>query len=82
MEAIRKIVKAGVLAQIIDLPWKSKDMQVEIIVMPMDEAVVIPTPSSPGKSLKGRLKKYADPALLEKEQFAWKNHIAEKYGTL
>ena len=29
-------------------------------------------------SLKGRLKRYANPALLEKESSAWENHIAEK----
>jgi hypothetical protein len=32
-----------------------------------------------GKSLKGRLKKFANPALLEKESSAWENHIVEKY---
>ncbi len=80
MEAIRKIVRAELLAPIIELPWKSRDMQVEVIVIPVDETTINADTSD--KSLKGSLKKYADPALLEKEESAWKNHIVEKYGTL
>ena len=62
MEAIRKIVNANILSPVIDLPWKSKDMQVEVIVIPLDKAISHRTAT--GKSLKGCLKKYANPALL------------------
>jgi hypothetical protein len=37
MEAVRKIMNADALASLIDLPWKGKDMKVEIIVMPAPE---------------------------------------------
>lgn len=80
MEAIRKVVRADQLASIIDLPWKRGDMRVEVIVLPLDEAV--PAPSVGHKSLKGSLKKYADPALLDKEQDAWEAQAAAKHGTL
>ena len=81
MDAIRKIVNADTLAPIIDLPWKSKDLQVEVIVMPLNEETAHRT-TSIGKKLKGCLKEYANPALLEREQYAWENNITEKYGTI
>ena len=78
MEIARKIVAADTLTPIIDLPWKSKNMQVEVIVVPWNE-----TPKSGvmlRKSSKGCLKAYANPSLWEEEQSAWKNTIVEKYG--
>ncbi len=78
MEAVRKIVDAGLLARIIDLPWETKNMRVEIIVMPFGETAE--STGLPTVSLKGRLKEYADPALVEKERQAWGNHTAQKYG--
>jgi len=39
MEAVRKVVSANVITPIIDLPWKSKNMQVEVIVMPLNETI-------------------------------------------
>jgi hypothetical protein len=38
MEAIRKIVSVDMLSPIISLPWK-RDMQVEIIIMPVEEKI-------------------------------------------
>ena len=78
MEAVRTVVSANTLTPIIDLPWKSRDMQVEVIIVPLSEASRGRT--STGKSPKGFLKAYANPALWESEQQAWKNSIAEKYG--
>ena len=37
MEAIRKIVNADVIKPIIDLPWATKGLQVEIIVFPASQ---------------------------------------------
>ena len=39
MEAIRKIVSVDILSPIISLPWK-KDMQVEVIIIPIEEQTV------------------------------------------
>ena len=81
MEAIREIVRADMLLPFINLPWKSKDLQVEVIVIPqMKES------SQPRKvtveSLEGCLKEYANPALWEKEKLAWENATIEKYGNI
>ena len=80
MEAVRTIVNADVLTPVIDLPWKTKNMQVEVIVFPLNEVIVPRTVT--GKNLKGCLKEYANPALKDKEAYAWENHIIEKYGTI
>ena len=72
MEAVRKIVSADLLTPVIDLPWKTKNMQVEVIVFPLNE-VIIPR-AVIGKNLKGCLKEYANPDLWEKESNVWENH--------
>ena len=75
MEAVRTIVNADVLAPIIDLPWQSNNMKVEIVIMPLKEKRSVKV-----KSMKGCLKEYANPALWDEEASAWENHIAEKYA--
>ena len=79
MEPIRTIVNAGVLSPIINLPWK-KDMQVEVFVTPIEEEPI--RQKLPFESLKGCLKEYANPDLWEKERYAWRNNVIEKYGTI
>ena len=37
MEAVRTVINANLLSPIINLPWESKNMQVEVIVMPLNE---------------------------------------------
>ena len=74
MEAVRTIVNADVLAPIIDLPWRS-NMKVEVFIVPFKEKRAVR-----GKSMKGCLKEYANPALWDEEGSAWENHIAEKYA--
>ncbi len=80
MEAVRKIINASMLLPIIDLPWAEKDMQVEVIVLPLEKTTTHRKVA--GKSLKGCLKKYANPVLLKKESSAWEKHIIEKYGAI
>ncbi len=80
MEAVRKIVNASLLAPIINLPWKAKGLQVEVIVMPVNDTTE--SAHSSGTSIKGCLKAYANIALTEQEKHAWKEHAAEKYGAL
>ena len=75
MEAVRTIVNADVLAPIFDLPWQSNNVKVEVIIVPFKENRTVK-----GKSMKGCLKKYANPALWEEEASAWENHVAEKYA--
>jgi len=79
MEAVRKIVSAELIKPVIDLPWASKDMQVEVIVFPFTEQQVTHNEGNV-KRLKGCLKQYANPSLHEMEKYAWENHIVEKYA--
>jgi hypothetical protein len=79
MEAVRKIVYADMLQPIIDLPWRSKDLQVEVIVIPHIKETLQQRKVSVD-SLEGCLQKYANPALWEKEQQAWEENIMEKHG--
>ena len=78
MEAIRTIVNAEVLASIIDLPWATRDLQVELIVIPRATETTR-QPEISVESLAGCLKAYANPALWEKEQYAWEENIIEKF---
>ena len=77
MEVVRKIIRADKLTPIIDLPWASKGLRVEVVVTPLKE---ISRLKDSEKSLKGYLKAYANPALREKESYAWENNIMEKYA--
>ena len=79
MEVVRKIVSADILMPIFDLPWVSKDLKVEVIVIPQIKETIRQQEISV-KSLEGCLKEYANPALWEKEQHAWEDSIIEKYG--
>ena len=40
MEAVRKIVSADALSPVIDLPWYSKGLQVEVIVFPINNVTL------------------------------------------
>jgi len=74
MEAIRKIqtVKNGEVQ--LQLPKQFWGQEVEIIVLAMRPAA---TPSMSKKSLRGILKHYANPTLMEKEQSAWFDSVGE-----
>jgi len=80
MEAVRKIMNVSDLSPIINLPWqKNGNMQVEVIVFPfnVEEKEQF---SKVSKSMKGALKSYANPALIEQEKYAWEINVKEKYG--
>ncbi|MDR2206552.1 MAG: hypothetical protein LBE36_10420 [Flavobacteriaceae bacterium] len=83
MQVIRKTVNTNLLKPIMDLPWVSGDLEVEVIVMAPPQAKETPQKQKNSiESLAGCLKEYANPALWEREQHAWANHIAEKYGNI
>jgi len=91
MEFIRQIVDSNVLTSILDLPPSFHDVQVEVIVMPVDNkkdnlktASSVPDSGVSIKPVKhtayGRLKAYANPSLIPKEEGAWERAAAEKYA--
>jgi hypothetical protein len=73
MEFVRQIVNGNSLAPVLNLPPSFRNVQVEVIVLPVS-----------GKAVKhsayGRLKAYANPALIPQEEGAWEKAAAEKYA--
>jgi hypothetical protein len=67
---------------IIKLPFEPAlfNREVELIVLPETEEKK-PFSKTP-KSMKGVLKAYANPALIEHEKFAWETNVKEKYGAV
>lgn len=74
MEFIREIINSDKLENIIFIPENMKHKNVEILILPVQEKK-----SGIGK-LRGVLKKYANPELIEKESEAWEMAVTEKYG--
>ena len=90
MEFVRQIVNSNTLESFMDLPSSFHDVQVEVIVLPVDNGINI-TASSMGSSHRasiepanhsafGRLKAYANPSLIPEEDGAWEKAAAEKYA--
>ena len=77
MEAIRNIqsVKNGEVH--LRLPQQFWGQEVEIIVLPAPR-VSAPSPA-PKRSLRGRLKGYANPELIARENDAWQAAAGEKH---
>jgi len=78
MEAVREIIDADSLMPVIALPDYMKNQKVEVIVLSISPE----TTRKPVKSMKGFLREYANPALIEKEKDAWGIAVKEKYGHL
>jgi hypothetical protein len=79
MAAIRKIIQAQQLLPIMPLPPQMQNSRVEIIVLPVVEAK---ESLHAAESMKGYLKQYANPALIEQEKSAWTLNLKEKHGNL
>ena len=78
MEAIRSIqvVADGVIH--LQLPKQFWGQEVEIIVLPAPKHMM--QTSTRKKSLRGSLKRYANPALMAQERDAWQAALGEKYA--
>ena len=76
MEAIRTIqtVKEGRIN--VHLPKQFWGQQVEIIVLSSPQSE---DRERPKKSLRGCLRQYANPSLIDQEQEAWREAMREKY---
>jgi hypothetical protein len=90
MEFVRQIVNGNTLKPILTLPPSFYDVQVEIIVLPVDNKQLLTASSlsadpnvstNPVKhSAFGRLNAYANPSLIPEEKGAWEKEAAEKYA--
>jgi hypothetical protein len=79
MEMIRKIMHAQQLSPIMHIPSQMQNSRVEVIILPVLEAK---KSSRDTDNMKGYLKQYANPALIEQERDAWTINLKEKYGNL
>ena len=77
MEAIKtiQIVKNGQV--LLNLPEKFWGQQVEITITTASNQEY---PGAQKKSMRGCLKKYANPSNFSKEKDAWSDAVKEKYG--
>jgi len=82
MQAVRKIMDMSDVSPFINLPWRNNgNAQVEVIVFPFPTKEKRGLSATP-KTMKGALKAYANPALIEQEKFAWEMNVKEKYGNI
>lgn len=79
MEAIRSIQTVANGEVHLRLPKQFWGQEVEIIVLPSPKQTMQPVIRK--KSLRGSLKRYANPVLLEQEQDAWQSSVGEKHAT-
>jgi hypothetical protein len=81
MEAIRQIVDAERLVNIVDIPESMKHRKVEIIILPDLAAETKPKINKEAlKKAFGSLHKYANPDLIPLEKKAWEMAVEDKYG--
>ena len=83
MEFVRQIVNSNTLEQSLNLPTSFRNIQVEVIVFPVENAqtAVYDTPTKPvTHSAFGRLNAYANPSLIPREETAWEEAAAEKHA--
>ncbi|MCL2411083.1 MAG: hypothetical protein FWC97_05505 [Treponema sp.] len=78
MEFVRHIVNSNTLSPIFTLPPSFQNMEVEVIVLPVDKRKV--STKVINHSAFGRLKAYANPSLLSEEASAWEEAVTEKYA--
>ncbi|GBR72642.1 hypothetical protein NO1_0145 [Candidatus Termititenax aidoneus] len=81
MEAVRQIVDADRLVDIVDIPESMKCRKVEIIILP--DLATETKPKINKEALKkafGSLHKYANPNLIPLEKKAWEIAVKDKYG--
>ena len=65
MEVFRKTVDSELLLSVLELPESMQHGKVEVVVFPVIQRDM---PKYTAKSMKGFLKKYANPALIAKEK--------------
>jgi hypothetical protein len=76
MEFVRQVVNSNTLIPVLDLPPSFRDVQVEVIILPVENRALKPVKHSAF----GRLKAYANPALIQEEKSAWEKAAAEKHA--
>lgn len=80
MQAVRDIIHVDSNRISHDLPVEFSNMTVELIVLPFDQDKErSDSPVREGKSMRGALKKYANPTRIVHEKDAWRGAVRNKY---
>jgi hypothetical protein len=79
MNFVRKVTHSDALKHIVDLPENLRNQDVELIILPIGDSTThkSQTPSTP--TVRGALKQFANPDLIQYEQDAWKKGVQEKH---
>jgi hypothetical protein len=89
MDFVRQVVNSNSLTSVLNLPPSFHDVQVEVIVLPINDKTLTVASSFSGSvdnikpvkhSAFGRLKAYSNPSLIPEEKGAWEKAAAEKYA--
>lgn len=80
MSFVRKIANSNILDGVIDIPEPLKNKKVEILIFPLESDSKGAQAPEQVKSVRGLLKRYANPGRITEEASAWAEAVAEKYG--
>jgi hypothetical protein len=80
MEFVRQIMPSSALESVLPLPSSFSGLNLEVIVLPAGSGNGKSGKKTAKKSAFGRLKAFANPALIPNEKGAWESAVAEKYG--
>jgi len=92
MEFVLQVINTNALTQVLPLLPSFHDIQVEVIVLPIENkknnqtaSPLFPESNNSIKPVKhsafGRLNAYANPSLMQEEKGAWEKAAAEKYAS-
>ncbi len=79
MDFIRTVTNSNILINIIDLPPKMKNRQVEILILPVETDRIKNELPAKNKKMRGALKKYRNAALIKQEKKAWLKAASDKH---
>ena len=77
METVREVVNSNTLTSIFNIPATLRNRNVEVIIKLADDEKKV---NELRVSLKGRLKRYANPDMRYLEKDAWAMSVGEKYA--
>lgn len=79
MNFVRKIANSNILSSVIDIPENLKNMKVEILIFPYENANTEESIDAKPKKAQGLLQKYQNKDLRQAESEAWPKAVAEKH---
>lgn len=81
MRAIREVVEIKSHKLLFTLPADFNERKVEMILLPLTQYEDSIKEKHKVRNVRGALRKYANPQLIESEKTAWIDAVEEKYAT-